>query len=127
VTTVKARSSIRNHLKNFKQQEAISLGRRLLEKELQTMHLNLENIDETRIQTLLSVMAIPSMNVLLEDIGLGNKMPFLIAKRLTQDDINANIKLDDTGKIQQTPLIIKGTEGMVITLAKCCRPIRVIQ
>jgi RelA/SpoT family (p)ppGpp synthetase len=123
VTTVKARSSIRNHLKNFKQQEAISLGRRLLEKELQTMHLNLENIDETRIQTLLSVMAIPSMNVLLEDIGLGNKMPFLIAKRLTQDDINANIKLDDTGKIQQTPLIIKGTEGMVITLAKCCRPI----
>ena len=63
------------------------------------------------------------MNELLEDIGLGNKMPFLIAKRLTQDDINANIKLDDTDKIQQTPLIIKGTEGMVITLAKCCRPI----
>ncbi|UOA07249.1 bifunctional (p)ppGpp synthetase/guanosine-3',5'-bis(diphosphate) 3'-pyrophosphohydrolase [Methylobacter sp. S3L5C] len=123
VTTVKARSSIRNHLKNFKQQEAISLGRRLLEKELQTMHLNLENIDEIRIQALLNVMAIPSMNELMEDIGLGNKMPFLIAKQLTQDDINANIKLDDTGKIQQTPLIIKGTEGMVITMAKCCRPI----
>jgi guanosine-3',5'-bis(diphosphate) 3'-pyrophosphohydrolase len=35
----------------------------------------------------------------------------------------ANIKLDNTDKIQQTPLIIKGTEGMVITLAKCCRPI----
>jgi len=123
VTTVKARSSIRNHLKNFKQQEAISLGRRLLEKELQTMHLHLENIEDTRIQALLKVIDVPSMNDLLEDIGLGNKMPFLIAKRLTQDDINANIKLDDTDKIQQTPLIIKGTEGMVITLAKCCRPI----
>jgi GTP diphosphokinase / guanosine-3',5'-bis(diphosphate) 3'-diphosphatase len=72
---------------------------------------------------LLNVMEMQSMNELLEDIGLGNKMPFLIAKRLTQDDINANIKLDDTDKIQQTPLIIKGTEGMVITLAKCCRPI----
>lgn len=123
VTTVKARSSIRNHLKNFKQQEAISLGRRLLEKELQSMHLHLENIEEARIQTLLKVIDLKSMNELLEDIGLGNKMPFLIAKRLTQDDINANIKLDDTGRIQQTPLIIKGTEGMVVTLAKCCRPI----
>ena len=123
VTTVKARSSIRNHLKNFKQQEAISLGRRLLDKELQTLHLHLENIEESRLQALLKVMAMPTLDDLLEDIGLGNKMPILIAKRLAQDDINANVKLNDDDKIQQTPLIIKGTEGMVITLAKCCRPI----
>jgi GTP diphosphokinase / guanosine-3',5'-bis(diphosphate) 3'-diphosphatase len=123
VTTVKARSSIRNHLKHFKQQEAISLGRRLLEKELQSMHIHLENIEEDRIQAFLKVMAMPSMNDLLEDIGLGNKMPFLIAKRLTQADLNANIKLDNTERFRQSPLIIKGTEGMVITLAKCCRPI----
>ncbi|MCX7098674.1 MAG: RelA/SpoT family protein [Methylococcales bacterium] len=123
VTTVKARSNIRNHLKHFKQQEAISLGRRLLEKELQALHLHLDNIDDHRIQALLKTVASPSLDDLLEDIGLGNKMPFLVAKRLTQDDINANIKLDNTDKTQQTPLIIKGTEGMVITLAKCCRPI----
>ena len=123
VTTVKARSSIRNHLKNFKQQEAISLGRRLLETELQALHIHLENIEEARILAFLKVMSMQSMNELLEDIGLGNKMPFLIAKQLTQDDINANIKLDNTDKLQQSPLIIKGTEGIVITLAKCCRPI----
>ena len=123
VTTVKARSSIRNHLKNFKQQEAISLGRRLLETELQALHIHLENIEEARILGFLKVMSMQSMNELLEDIGLGNKMPFLIAKQLTQDDINANIKLDNTDKLQQSPLIIKGTEGIVITLAKCCRPI----
>ncbi len=123
VTTVKARSSIRNHLKNFKQQEAISLGRRLLETELQSMHIHLENIEEARVLAFLKVMSMQSMNELLEDIGLGNKMPFLIAKQLTQDDISANIKLDNTDKSQQSPLIIKGTEGMVIKLAKCCRPI----
>lgn len=123
VTTVKARSSIRTHLKHFKQQEAISLGRRLLDKELQILHLHLDTIEEVQIQTLLKVLAVPTFNDLLEDIGLGNKMPFLIAKRLTQDDINANIKLDDQDKSQQAPLIIKGTEGMVITLAKCCHPI----
>lgn len=123
VITAKARSSIRNYLKHFKQQEAINLGRRLLEKELQVMHLHLENISETRIKALLKIVAKPSLDELLEDIGLGNKMPFLIAKQLTQDDINANIKLNDSDHIKKAPLVIKGTEGMVVTLAKCCRPI----
>jgi len=123
VTTAKARSSIRNYLKHFKQQEAIILGRRLLDKELQSMHLHLEAIGQPRIHALLKILSIKTFDELLEDIGLGNKMPFLIAKYLTQDDINAPIKLDDMSQAKKTPLIIKGTEGMVITLAKCCRPI----
>ncbi|MDO8844957.1 MAG: bifunctional GTP diphosphokinase/guanosine-3',5'-bis pyrophosphate 3'-pyrophosphohydrolase [Methylicorpusculum sp.] len=123
VVTAKARSSIRAYLKHFKQQEAISLGRRLLEKELQGMNLQLETISQERIFTLLDVLASPSLDALLEDIGLGNKMPFLVAKRLSQDDIYAAIKLEDNEKGVDTPLIIKGTEGMVVTLAKCCRPI----
>lgn len=123
VITAKARSSIRNYLKHFKQQEAISLGRRLLEKELQLMNVQLDNLDQGRLKALLKLMDMPSLDALLENIGLGNKMPFLVAKQVTQDDINANIKLDNTEQIQKTPLVIKGTEGMVVTLAKCCRPI----
>jgi RelA/SpoT family (p)ppGpp synthetase len=123
VITAKARSGIRNYLKHFKQQEAINLGRRLLEKELLTMHLHMENVSKDKIQALLQVMSKQSLDELLEDIGLGNKMPFLVAKRIAQDDINATVKLDDGDQSQKKPLIIKGTEGMVITLAKCCRPI----
>ena len=123
VTTAKARSSIRNYLKNFKQKEAISLGQRLLEKELQAMHLQLETIDKSRIKALLEITGKQTLDDLLEDIGLGNKMPFLIAKRLSQDDIHAAIKLEENELAQKTSLAIKGTEGMVVTLAKCCRPI----
>ncbi len=123
VTTAKARSGIRNYLKNFKQQEAISLGRNLLDKELQAMNVQLENIDKSRINALLKISDKQTLNELLEDIGLGNKMPFLIAKRLTQSDVNAAVRLEDNDQIQRSPLVIKGTEGMVITLAKCCRPI----
>jgi guanosine-3',5'-bis(diphosphate) 3'-pyrophosphohydrolase len=123
VITAKARSSIRSYLKNFNRKEAILLGRRLLEKELQAMDQHLEQIDETRIQDLLKITAKPSLDDLLEDIGLGNKMPFLIAKRLTQDDVHGAIKLEETRQARAAPLIIKGTEGMIITLAKCCRPI----
>lgn len=122
IITAKARSSIRNYLKNFKQQEAINLGQRLLEKELKGMDLQLEDIDDSRINQLLDVMQMQSMDTLLEEIGLGNKMPILIAKRLSQEDIFAAVKLEDTNK-DNAPLIIKGTEGMVITLAKCCHPI----
>ncbi|NOS75206.1 MAG: bifunctional (p)ppGpp synthetase/guanosine-3',5'-bis(diphosphate) 3'-pyrophosphohydrolase [Methyloglobulus sp.] len=123
VTTAKARSGIRNYLKNFKQQEAISLGRRLLDKELQAMHLQLENIDKSRMKSLLEISDNQTLDELLEDIGLGNKMPFLVAKRLTQADVHAAVRLEDKDQTHRTPLVIKGTEGMVITLAKCCRPI----
>ena len=123
VITAKARSSIRTYLKHFKQQEAINLGRRLLEKELQVMHQHLDTIEPQRMQALLAALSMQSLDDLLEDIGLGNKMPFLVAKRITQDDINAGIKLDGNDQHVSKPLVIRGTEGMVVTLAKCCRPI----
>jgi RelA/SpoT family (p)ppGpp synthetase len=123
VITAKARSSIRNYLKHFKQQEAISLGRRLLEKELQSMNVYLDQIEPKRLQSYLKIIELPSLDALLENIGLGNKMPFLVAKQLTQDDVHAHVKLNTTEPMQSVPLFIKGTEGMVITLAKCCRPI----
>jgi GTP pyrophosphokinase/guanosine-3',5'-bis(diphosphate) 3'-pyrophosphohydrolase len=124
VVTAKARSGIRNYLKNFKQQEAINLGRRLLDKELQALGLKLEDIESERIQQLLDTLQMDSLNALLEDIGLGNKMPLLIAKRIAQHDVTAAVKLEESAQQKPSnPLVIKGTEGMVVTLAKCCHPI----
>ncbi|TPQ29668.1 bifunctional (p)ppGpp synthetase/guanosine-3',5'-bis(diphosphate) 3'-pyrophosphohydrolase [Methylomonas sp. EFPC3] len=123
VITAKARSCIRAYLKNFNQQEAINLGRRLLEKELHSLGIQLESVDNTRILQVLQVLKKHSLNELLEDIGLGNRMPFLVAKRISQTDVNAAVKLDDNEPHHKTPLIIKGTEGIVVSLAKCCRPI----
>jgi len=122
IITAKARSSIRNYLKHFKQKEAVSLGKRLLEKELNSMEIQLDTIKESKIEEFLNIMKMQSMDELLEEIGLGNKMPILIAKRLSQEDVQAAVKLEDVTS-SHSPLIIKGTEGMVITLAKCCRPI----
>ena len=123
VVTPKARAGIRTYLKHFKQKEAITLGHRLLEKELQGMGVQLDDLPDNHIRQLLKTLPMDSMDELLEDIGLGNKMPFLIAKRLCQEDIHAAVKLDDSEQGTDAPLIIKGTEGMVVTLAKCCRPI----
>lgn len=123
VTTAKARSCIRAYLKNFNQQEAINLGKRLLEKELHSLNIQLDKVDDTQIVQLLHSLKKHSLNDLLEDIGLGNRMPFLVAKRIIQTDHNLAVKLDDHEPRHKSPLIIKGTEGMVVSLAKCCRPI----
>jgi RelA/SpoT family (p)ppGpp synthetase len=125
VITAKARACIRSYLRHFKQQEAVQLGRRMLENELQDIGLSLAETPPERIKELLKVMKKQTLEQLYEDIGLGNKMPFLIAKRLKNDEAQVALTLNDhhKGKGSKTPLVIKGTEGMIVTLAKCCRPI----
>ena len=121
VITAKARSCIRAYLKNFRQQEAIALGRRLLEKELNSINIDFDLVDNSRILLVLQQVKNHSLNELLEDIGLGNKMPFLVAKYIAQTGDEEQIPRRDPGS--SAPLIIKGTEGIVVSLAKCCRPI----
>jgi (p)ppGpp synthase/HD superfamily hydrolase len=50
-------------------------------------------------------------------------MAFLVAKRIKQNNFEAAVKLDDEDDVTNIPLTIKGTEGMVVTLARCCHPI----
>lgn len=124
VATAKARAAIRNHLRNFKTQEGIALGQRLLEKELDGIGHRYENIPEQQFDALLKRLDIASRDALLEDIGFGNRLPMLIARQLMDPSTLADSPAAETSSPSQLePLIIKGTEGMVVNLAKCCRPI----
>jgi GTP pyrophosphokinase/guanosine-3',5'-bis(diphosphate) 3'-pyrophosphohydrolase len=123
VVTAKARAAIRSYLRNFKRLEAIALGRRLLEKELSGHGLSLEDLREQQITRLLRNLDLSSFDNLMEELGLGNRIPFLVVRHLVQDESAGG---DDTTRERDRPplpLIIKGTEGMVVNLAKCCRPI----
>jgi len=121
--TTKARAKIRSHFKHFKQQEAINLGRRLLNKELLNIGKKISSFSEDELEQLLTALHVNSMDILFEEIGMGDKMPFLVAKQLSQNDISATVKLENSVKHSTQPLIIKGSEGVVISLAKCCHPI----
>ncbi len=118
VVTGKARSAIRHHLKNLRREEAVNLGRRLLEKALASLSLGLEQIPQERLQALEEECGMESFEQLLEDIGLGNRMALLVARRLAGG-------LEEQGgeSSHPAPLAIKGTEGMVVNFAKCCHPI----
>ncbi|NJD07404.1 MAG: RelA/SpoT family protein [Methylococcaceae bacterium] len=123
VVTAKARSAIRAYLRNFKKQEAITFGRRLLEKELNEHGLHLEDVVSAGMGELLKTLECPSLDALLEDIGLGNRLPFLVVRLLTQGDASADANRTPRAERPLAPLIIKGSEGMVVNLAKCCKPI----
>jgi len=119
VTTAKARANIRHFLKNQRRSESVSLGHRLLDKALSSFDLALESIPPDHITTALTEAGFKTLDDLLEDIGLGNQMAQIAARRMLPHDGEATNP--DSNKPK--PLVIRGTEGMVIALAKCCRPI----
>ncbi len=122
VITGKARSNIRHHLKNQKYSESVALGRRLLNKALASFGSDLASIAKENINAVLNQTSLKSLDQLLEEIGLGNRMSYLIAQRLTK---HSDIALLENGSKpeQQESLAIRGSEGMVMNYAKCCHPI----
>lgn len=120
VVTAKARASIRHYLKHLQRDEAVLLGKRLLEKALVGRVAGLKELPPERLKALVREFNLASFEELLADIGLGNRVATLIAKRLlpgTEEE--ASLAPDASAQ----PLLIKGTEGTVVNFGKCCRPI----
>ena len=123
VVTAKARSNIRNYLKNLHREDAISLGKHLLQRSLIGMgQLAPEDIETEAMPSLLSDLNYPDTDHLYEEIGLGKQMAVLIAKRLTRL-IDGESDETENSLSSSGSLAIRGTEGMVLTFARCCRPI----
>ncbi|HEX6928123.1 MAG TPA: bifunctional GTP diphosphokinase/guanosine-3',5'-bis pyrophosphate 3'-pyrophosphohydrolase [Gammaproteobacteria bacterium] len=116
VVTAKARANIRQYLKNLKEEEAVALGRRLLDRALEVHNLRVKSLQQEQVQTVLNDFKLDSFEHLLESIGLGHRPAPLVARRFVTD-------ADEATAAHQGPLSISGTEGMVVTLARCCHPI----
>ncbi len=120
VTTGKARANIRTYLKQLQHKEAAELGRRLLEKELEVYDASIEELSDEAIQGYLDTYGLPHFEALLEDIALGNRMALMVARHMIgAEDVN---NPEESGR-SNMPLAIRGTEGLVVKYAKCCRPI----
>ncbi len=118
VTTAKARTNIRHFLKSLQKTEAISLGQRLLQQSVSLLKGRETAISKRRFKKVLDQYNMSDQKELLAEIGLGNRNSSLVARAMygIEDDATA---FDDHGK----PLAIKGTEGMVVSFGKCCRPV----
>ncbi len=120
VQTAKARTNIRSYLKQLEHEEATDLGRRLLEKALMSFGRTLDSFDEAQLDALLATNNYQHLNELLADVGLGKRMALLVARQLVPQDEETPVTSTETSS---RPLAIKGTEGLVVSFAKCCHPI----
>ncbi|WCP67235.1 bifunctional GTP diphosphokinase/guanosine-3',5'-bis pyrophosphate 3'-pyrophosphohydrolase [Vibrio tubiashii] len=119
VVTSRARTKIRQVLKTMRREESITLGRRLLNHALG--ELSLSDIDEENINHVLTDLKVESIDDLLADIGLGELMSIVIARRLLGDaDELTEVESNNEGKKK---LPIRGAEGILLTFANCCHPI----
>ncbi|MCI0401826.1 MAG: bifunctional GTP diphosphokinase/guanosine-3',5'-bis pyrophosphate 3'-pyrophosphohydrolase [Gammaproteobacteria bacterium] len=123
VVTAKARSTIRHYLKNLQRDEAIALGKRMLNLELKNFSVSFDEINPKQLETALEEFKLKDINELLEDVGLGKRMAPLVARHLVPSP-RAQWKLPWKRTSRSTrALYIKGTEGMVVSFPKCCYPI----
>jgi GTP diphosphokinase / guanosine-3',5'-bis(diphosphate) 3'-diphosphatase len=121
VVTGKAKGGIKHFLKRQQREESIDLGKRLVSKALQTLGGNLAVVSDESLQSVAKVLRLDAANHLFEEVGLGNRAALLVAKQLAK--IDGIIKETTTQETPMKPLAIKGTEGIVVHYAKCCRPI----
>ena len=114
VISVKARTSIRNYLRSIHASDAIKLGKKLLQSSLEELNVSLEDVPKKTLEFILSEHKYKSIEDLYKSIGLGNKIPKLIALRMAP----SFKKID-----RASPYDIEGSEGLVMSYAKCCHPV----
>jgi len=117
VRSAKARTAIRNHMKNLRSTESVDLGKRLLDKSLKDIGSSLRKVGKVRMAEALEELGLNSAEELYEQLGLGERLSPLTARLL--------VGASEEGETdeQVASLVIAGTEGMVVSYAKCCYPL----
>jgi RelA/SpoT family (p)ppGpp synthetase len=122
VRTAKARSNIRHFLKTMQYDESAALGERLLEQALKAAgHAN-SAIDEESWGRVVRDSGAHSRREVLADIGLGRRLPALVARKLLRKTERDGAR-NGQPRSASASVVIRGTEGMAVQLATCCRPI----
>ncbi|AXA83318.1 guanosine-3',5'-bis(diphosphate) 3'-diphosphatase [Lysobacter oculi] len=127
VVSGKARTAIRQQLKQIGHEDAVQLGLRMLESALESHECSIEKLPKGRMDRYLTDQRLPRLEALLVDIALGNRMPHLVAQQLVGAD-------GEAGAVRGQPhealavlghdrILITGAERGVISFAQCCQPI----
>jgi guanosine-3',5'-bis(diphosphate) 3'-pyrophosphohydrolase len=118
VKTGKARSQIRHFLKTMQFEESAALGERLLNQALRGLDTDPATIEPERWERLVRDTSARSRQEILADIGLGKRLAAIIARELLLTGSEVADESRPGGSI-----VIRGSEGMAVQFAKCCRPI----
>ena len=117
VRTAKARTAIRSHMKSMRSSESVDLGKRLLDRSLKDLASSLRKVGKVRMKSALDELALNNNEELFEQIGLGERLAPLTARFLV------GVNEEGESEPSTASLVIAGTEGLVVSYARCCYPI----
>ncbi len=123
VKSARARFRIRHFLKTQQNEESVALGERLLAHALHEMGISSAKILPEAWDRFKKESGVRSKRAVLSDIGLGKRLPAIVARRLAEGlDVPSTSLTAKLPRARQA-IMIRGTEGMAVQLGKCCRPI----
>ncbi|MFQ3263805.1 MAG: guanosine-3',5'-bis(diphosphate) 3'-pyrophosphohydrolase [Porticoccaceae bacterium] len=120
VVTAKARSAIRHFLKNQQHDESVDLGKRLLDQALGNLGTSYKELKKSQIKRLLKETGASTFEFVLQQIGLGNRVPFAVANLMV---LPSKRKVSDDNKNANLPVVIDSSQGLVLHYGRCCHPI----
>jgi guanosine-3',5'-bis(diphosphate) 3'-pyrophosphohydrolase len=122
VRTARARAQIRHFLKSQHHSESTALGEQLLAQALRSIDVDIRGIASNAWDRFLRAVGVKSKQDVLADIGLGKRLPAIVARRLA-GGLDAKKPDADAQTRASSTIVIRGDEGVAVQLAKCCRPI----
>ncbi|HQW21303.1 MAG TPA: TGS domain-containing protein, partial [Rhodocyclaceae bacterium] len=124
VKSSRARAQIRHFLKARKHVESVALGERLLTQALADFSLQLDDISPAVWDRFVRSCGLKSKREALTDIGLGKRFAAIVAHRLATESEAVGGSGGTLAEYKpHTAIVIHGSEGSAVQLAKCCRPI----
>lgn len=121
VVTGKARSNIRHYLKSVKVEESAHLGERMLNIALRALHMEPSELTDKHWQKVMKDYGSKTKETILTDIGLGKRMSLMVAHQLLANNSDEEQSSKKVKKLDT--ITIRGSEGMAVQFAQCCRPI----
>ncbi len=119
IVSARARSHVRQYLRKQRAEEALCMGSRLLRHAL-SMEVY-DNLSADEKQRVAEETNHDSFEHLLSEIGLGNEMSGIVARRFLKVDDSGQVKTFDGDANRR--ISVRGTDGLLVTFARCCYPI----
>ncbi|NDE75999.1 MAG: bifunctional (p)ppGpp synthetase/guanosine-3',5'-bis(diphosphate) 3'-pyrophosphohydrolase, partial [Proteobacteria bacterium] len=138
VITTRARSRIRNWLRQEERDKSIRLGRELLEREFQRTGISLTKLlkDDNEVRHLVEAMKVQTFDELLLALGYGkidaHDVVDVVApqsadgKALVPPSIKENVVARAVRKVigrDEGAIVLNGIDDVLVRYAKCCNPI----
>lgn len=133
VRTSRARSAIRRSINLKKKEEAIELGKKLLEKNARSYKLSLRKYKD-QFESLLADLNFSRKEDLFAAIGFGTLSARQVLRSLDPEKIEAGAQKDEESKLTQvvnkvlrrsdSAIQVSGYDDVLVSRAQCCDPIR---